>query len=235
MDLLRVEVVRIVGLTPPLRYGKILSVTSIRHMTTISLDFKWYRDPKGYRLVQPKPIKRRPGQSILDTPTADAHPALIVRNGGPLQSYEPLDKFPRLFRYFIDMARSEDGVLKFIETYGPLTHEGLRSGEIVPDVIDWAIDMSKSLRGRIHAMVLSPPLNARIITEQGKMRLEVGPSSLIDALWLQLVQSQSQPSHFKECEQCGEAFMVGPGARRADARFCCDEHRVKFNSLERSR
>jgi hypothetical protein len=212
-----------------------VTVTFIHHpMTTISLAFKWYRDPKGYRLIPAKPIKRRPGQSNLDTLVEDAPVALIVRNGGPFQSYQPLDKFPRLFRYFIDMARSEDGVLKFIETYGPLTGEGLRSGENVSKVIDWAYDMSNALRGHISAMSLSP-LKASIITERGKMKLEVGPSSLIDALWLQLVQSQSQPNRFRECEQCGEEFMVGPGARRADARFCKDECRIKFNSIQRSR
>ena len=40
------------------------------------------------------------------------------------------------------------------------------------------------------------------------------------------------------CLHCGERFQTGLGrgkARRADAKFCCDEHRRAYNSLKRSR
>jgi len=39
----------------------------------------------------------------------------------------------------------------------------------------------------------------------------------------------------RACAHCGAMFEAGRGAgRRADAKFCSDEHRVAFNSLKRS-
>ena len=40
-------------------------------MPDLTLDFTWYRDPKGYRLIPAKVPKLRPGQSILDLPARD--------------------------------------------------------------------------------------------------------------------------------------------------------------------
>ena len=39
-----------------------------------------------------------------------------------------------------------------------------------------------------------------------------------------------------KCRYCETVFLVGPGTgRRMDALFCCDEHRVRYNSLKRSK
>jgi hypothetical protein len=200
-------------------------------MPDLILDFRWYRDPKGYRLMPAKVGKRRVGQSILDTLMEEVHPARIVRNGGALQSYQPL-KIPKLFMYFADMAKSDDGVLKFVETYGPLTHDGLRKdGDVVPAMIDEAEDMTKALRGGSVSRMMTK-FNAWIVTDQTGMRFKVSPVSLLDALWLQLVQSKS---NFRECLQCAKPFEAGVGGRRADAKFCSDKCRIKYNSLQRSR
>jgi hypothetical protein len=206
-------------------------------MPDFALDFTWYRDPKGYRLMPARPVRRRPGQSILDTRVGDIQPARIVRNGGALQSYRPLDKFPNLFRYFIGIPKSENGALEFVERFGPLTYDGLqRDGDVVPAMIDHAEDMSQVLRGRIVAIPLNK-LNASIVTDQSGMRLKVSPACLLDALWLQLAQAKSGGSAgFRECLQCRNLFMVGVGAdRRADAKFCSDKCRIEFNNLKRSR
>ena len=176
-------------------------------------------------------------QSILDVKSSDIQPARIVRNGGSLQSYRPLDKFPNLFRYFISIPKSESGVLEFVERFGPLTYDGLkRDGDVVPEVIDWAEEMSQALRGRIIALPLNK-LNAAIVTDHNGIRLKVMPTCLLDALWLQLAQAKSHGSaNFRECLKCHNLFMAGAGAdRRADAKFCSDECRIEFNSLKRSR
>ena len=40
----------------------------------------------------------------------------------------------------------------------------------------------------------------------------------------------------RQCRHCGEWFEAGPGTRlRADAEFCCGEHKVRHFSLQRSR
>jgi hypothetical protein len=203
-------------------------------MPDLTFDFTWYKDAKGYRLIPPKSPKRRPGQSILDVRASDIQPARIVRNGGALQSYRPLE-YPRLFIRFIDTAKSENGVLEFVERFGPLTHDGLqRDGDVVPAVIDQAENMSQALRGQIIAMPLNQ-LIASIVTDNGRMRLKVRPACLLDALWLQLAQAKSV-TNFRECLHCHGPFIAGGGAdRRADAKFCSDECRIEFNSRKRSR
>src|SRR5262249_8260597 len=203
-------------------------------MPELTFNFTWYKDPKGYRLIPASPLSRRFGQSILDVAAADFRPARIVRNGGALQPYRPLD-IPSLFRRFIDMSRSDEDVLKFVEKFGPLTHDGLRrNGDIVPAVIEQAETMSQALRGRIIAMPLNK-LNVSIVTDHNSgMRLKMHPACLLDALWLQLAQAKSV-TNFRECLQCGRSFMAGGAGRRADAKFCSDKCRIEFNSLKRSR
>jgi hypothetical protein len=197
-------------------------------MPDLTFDFTWYRDLKGYRLIPAKLPRPRPGQSLLDVSPAGVEPARIVRNGGELQSYQPLDKFPNLFRQFIDMATSEKGVLEFINKFGPLSIQGLRGkGDVVPAIMDQAQAMI-----RPGTMQLNK-LNASIMQDRNEMRLKVSPVCLLDALWLQLAQANTRS---QECRQCHKAFLVGVAVgRRRDARFCSDECRIEFNSLKRSR
>jgi hypothetical protein len=193
-------------------------------------DFKWYKDQKGYRLVPAKLPKR--GRPLMDVSFDDIESARIVRNGGALQMYQPLN-IPNLFTHFSRLARSEDGVLKFVQRYGPLTRAGLgKGGDVVPAMIKEAENMAQALRGGSVSRMITK-FNAWIVTDQTGMRFKVSPTSLLDAIWLQFVQSKSK---FRECLQCGELFMHGGvGARRADAKFCSDKCRIKYNSLERSR
>jgi hypothetical protein len=204
-------------------------------MPVLSFDFTWYRDPKGYRLIPAKPLALRKGQSIRDASPDDIQPARIVRNGGALQSYKPLvDEFlsSRVVEEFM-AAASEQGMLKFVEKFGPLTRDGLRGkGEIVSALIDQAKDMEEVIHGRIIATPLNK-LNAAIISDSNRLRLKVSPANLLDALWLQLAQSSR--NSFRRCLQCGKSFVIGSGLRRTDAKFCSDDCRIAFNSLRRSK
>jgi hypothetical protein len=198
-------------------------------MPELTFDFVWYKDPKGYRLIPVKPLKLRKGQSMLDVDPDDIQPARIVRNGDRLEPYQPL-KIPNLFRKFIDMSRSDEALLKFVETYGPLTHNGLRgNGEIVLDIIDQAENMFEVLRGRTVPLIPLNKLNASIVTDSNReLRLKVSPGCLLDALWLQLAQAQSGPNKVKLrfCTQCDKPLEAG---KRADAKFCSDKCRVNFS------
>ncbi len=165
----------------------------------------------------------------------DIEPARIVRNGGALQSYEPF-KIPNLLKRFIDAAGSEEGLLTFVEKFGPLTHEGLRGkGDVVPAMIEHAEMMMQTYRGKMVGIPLNK-LNVWVLADhKGGMRVRVSPACLLDALWLELARSKSVMA-FHECLQCERSFMVGKGTeRRADAKFCSDECRIKYNSLQRSR
>jgi hypothetical protein len=206
-------------------------------MPELTLDFIWYKDANGYRLISAKPLRLRSGKSILDAKVGDIQPARIVRNGGSLQRYRPLEVFPpNLFKLFIDEASSEKGVLEFVRKFGPLTYDGLRGkGEVVPDVIDQARSMSEVLRGGIIAMPLNRLIASIETDNKGKIRLRVRPACLLDALWLQLALAKSV-SKFRECRQCQKSFMAGGGAgRRADAQFCSAECKARYFSLKRSR
>lgn len=196
-------------------------------MPDLTFDFTWYRDLKGYRLT-PASVRRRPGQHLLDVKVADpVEPARIIRKGGALQSYRPLDRFPNLFRQFIETAKSEKGVLEFVEKFGPLTNQGLRGkGDIVLDMVDQAKAMMRP--GSMHLNKLS----ASIVQDHNEMRLKVSPACLLDALWLQLAQANIRS---RECRYCHEPFLAGVAVgRRRDAKFCSDECRIAFNSLKRS-
>jgi hypothetical protein len=120
-------------------------------------------------------------------------------------------------------------VLMVVETYGPLTHNGLRgNGDIVPALIDQAKEMFEVIRGGMVGMPLNK-LNVSIVTgHNGEIRLKVTPACLLDALWLQLAQAQSGPNKAKLrfCAQCDKPLDAD---KRADAKFCSDKCRVNFS------
>jgi hypothetical protein len=215
-------------------------------MTVPQIDFTWHRDANGYRLIPAKPLPaRRPGQSKMDwllaMKASDIQPARVVGRGGPLRPYRPLDKFPDLFKIFVKIPRTPEGVLEFISKFGSLTRSV--KGDSVPAVLDVADMMQKQLHG------LSPRLGGRAdipLTNlhawlandraTGGITLKIAPATLRDALWLQLAQNLSSGVKVRQCGHCNEWFRAGPGTgRRADAEFCSDEHRKRYNSLERSR
>jgi hypothetical protein len=217
-------------------------------MPDLKIDFTWFQDVKGYRLIPAKPLKLRPGQSILDAPARDIQPARIVRNGGALQTYRPFDMPRELFKDFINaaaldpmvkseedkalapMTRSQDGLLKFVERFGPLTYEGLKGrGDNVPDLIDAAEAMLQVRSGRIFGRFLGK-LDTMITSDRSGLRLKISPPDLLSALWLQVVWAKDKGRPI-ECEQCGRPVL----GRRADARFCSDACRIQFNSLKRTR
>jgi len=185
------------------------------------IEFTWHRDEKGYNLI--------PGSSPR-----------IVGKGGSQKLYRPLDEFPTLFKAFGNIQKTPGGVLDFFEIFGPLTHDGEAGGkgEKLSTVIDWAKLMESRLqkvKGRQEDIPLNR-LQAHLVNGRDVARLEFRPSTLIDALWLQLGQELSGGTIIQRCIHCHRPFRAGPGtSRRADAIFCCDEHRIEFNSLKRSR
>src|SRR5204863_3874852 len=117
-------------------------------MTKIfALDFTWWRDlsEAGWALYQEESprIAAMPHQGIGETGTFVAtaigyatpfKPARIVRCGGALQPYQPLDLFPKLFQQF-ERVTSPALALAFVQKFGPLSNDGLKPlrGDCVPD------------------------------------------------------------------------------------------------------
>jgi hypothetical protein len=196
-------------------------------MPTLTLDFTWYKDSKGYRLTR-RDLRLKPGQDILDVMATDIQPTRIARNRGSLMPYQPLSsRIGNLFERF-SRIKTQDDVLEFVETYGPLTQNGLKGkGDIVEELIAEARDM----RSRVSKPL--GKLNVTVLSTGGETQLRVRPVCLLDAIWLQYAQANTRS---RECPQCHERFLVGAAAgRRRDTEYCSPECRVKFNSLKRSR
>jgi hypothetical protein len=209
-------------------------------MARIAVQLDWWRDPKGYRLVE----------------TGRPKMQCVVRNGtghGPedFVLLRPLDSTDVLFRIFANEATTPNGVLDFVRRFGSLTWAGWSAteGEPVPYAISDADHMRQVLRywatsraqpdepfvpqtGRpvsLDAMVVWDPIVKTL-------KWELRPKTLLDGLWLQLGQALTANVQIRQCERCGNFFEAGRGTgRRLDAKFCSDEHRVAFNSLKRSR
>jgi hypothetical protein len=202
-----------------------------------TIDFTSWKDPSGYRLAKARPDD----------------PLRVVRNGrlnDGLVVCRPLGETHELFRIFARTATTEEGVLAFVQSYGPLTHYGNNPGDIVEYVLFHARAM-RDLLDSIFSKCRPPPrlpgksdtapgstLYAAVVWDDVKksLRWELRPSTLLDGLWLQFGQAVTRGAHIRTCAHCGEWFETGAGTgRRLDAKFCSDQHRTAYNSLKRSR
>jgi hypothetical protein len=198
------------------------------------IDLDWWKDPKGYRLAE----------------TGRPRLLRVVRNGGPrdtLALSRPLDTSDTLFGIFAKTATTPEGVLKFVQSFGPLTVFGNDQGDLVNDIINRAHFMQSTLKwmsAQPRQLAREKPflgpgvtfhawLDWDLTTDSPVWRLR--PSTLLDGLWLQFAQAVSRGIQIRTCAHCGGLFETGRGTgRRFDAKFCSDEHRIAFNSLKRS-
>jgi hypothetical protein len=69
------------------------------------------------------------------------------------------------------------------------------------------------------------------------VRLRLSVTDLLGAIMLRATQV-SEGGALRQCLHCAGLFKAGPGSnpkRRLDAKFCTDEHRIAFNSLNRAK
>jgi hypothetical protein len=228
-------------------------------MLRTAISFEWKRDPQGYRLVGDAPsLTRTAPLSAFHLPLGETQPSRdasrqqrIVRRGGQLVPYRPLDEFGFLFKHFVNAASDAQGLLRFVEKFGPLTPTGLKTeqGDPVTPLLEHATVMREYL-GKRHAD--SHGLIERIAVQHGGInfmgmtvkldldleakapRFQFYPRSLLDALWLQLGHGLANGVSIRQCGYCHELFEAGSGTRRrADAKFCSDRHKVFFHSGKR--
>ena len=208
-------------------------------MAELLIDFAWQRNPRGYRLVDAEP--ERPGEPFihplhpewgLQPPTllcgTPAKPQRVVGLSGRCRIIRPLEGLggDSLFATFANTAISPNGVLNFINRYGPLTTMALEAGhEPVPGVIQRAKAMRDFIelaggKGRMadivgaEGMPLSG-MNAAVVWDKDtKMpRLRFSPRNLLDALWMQLAYKLSSGVCARECLQCGAISPPAPAHR----------------------
>jgi hypothetical protein len=235
-------------LSNTVNYG---SVTSRHTMPLLAIEFEWWKDAKGYRLVEPETWPQdsppKPGRYIPVIGITPAEGKRIVPNGGKLFPYQPLKHFNRLYKSFADI-KDEALAVDFACKWGLLTSSD-GSGEL-ETFLKEAEDFRKSLEQRrpsrkkrfpefnaeVETAVLAD-LKASLTTDpRGRLQLRILPSNLLEALWLQLAQTLATGTDIRTCLLCGQFFEVGPHSRkRLDAKFCSDEHRILFNSRRRSK
>jgi hypothetical protein len=129
-------------------------------------------------------------------------------------------------------VRSYDQLLAFVAEYGSLT----KKNEI-PKLLNAAKEMRTWLWRDKSPLRCVADLKASLMRDRasGTAVISLSPTTLLDALWLQLAQALSGGTQFRRCEKCNIPFSVGGKGRRLVARFCSDKCRIDFNSLQRSR
>lgn len=181
-------------------------------------------------------------------------PLRIVHRNGKLRRYWPLRDYNKLYDQFSRIATAQE-LLSFVERFGPLSIGGLNPDE--GDNVTHLLVHAKQMRSLIEAYrtgrtkeiakILGPkglPLGdgpigdvkATLVFDQvtQKPRLQFIPRNLLNAIWLQLGEHLSGDLNLMECRFCGKTFERGPGHRRADSKFCSDEHKAAFHSKQRS-
>jgi hypothetical protein len=225
-------------------------------MPLFSIDFEWQRDDAGYDYIPaasgtPSPSEMSPLYTIISEGLlVPGRPARIVRRGGNLAPDRPFDRVNGLYRIFAGLGTTDEGLLDFVNRFGPLTEFG--NGDTGEEV----------LFGRGHAETMRDLLSCSTeergiyfsrfgeagtswsrldVTlafnlETGKPQFKFRPPTLVNALWLEFGYALASDASLRICLHCGRWFEAGPGTgRREDAKFCADAHRIAFNSRKRTK
>src|ERR1700680_4696414 len=117
------------------------------------ISLEWHRDPKGYRLIGPEPpVPPKPLiHPVFRVPVPESllgrdvgKPQRIVRRGGRPETYRPLEQFDSLFKLFVNDAVNAQGLLGFIEKFGPLTPAGKKKDR--GDPVDLLLEHAAAMR-----------------------------------------------------------------------------------------
>jgi len=197
------------------------------------ISFTWFRErnPRDYEEIMPELRRERP--SFVGRILHGRVPRIIAK-GVSYEQYKPLEQFPDLYARFAKL-RSQEDVVKFVRTFGPLTEEGLHKGK--GDDLFMGLRMAESMAAGNLPVGWAPvcTLNATLVADHDGIHLKVEPTNLLDALWLQFARAASK-GLTNRCRQCKALFATGADAkRRKGAEFCSVECKTKFHSLKRSR
>jgi hypothetical protein len=249
----------LISLVVPVRIGYFYYPAQRRNMkedrtsNDLEVDLLWYKDSKGYALEDygryGRWVVRRGGELVPIHPLRGGFAFKAFSN---VSSRQDLVDFVNIHGFLENAQGSISGFfrselrarpLPLIPTTGSPSPQGedvdehlkaaaffrrilgLRARRIrSPDLAAWLQDVSDSL-GEV-----------QIVADKGGwFRPVLKPTSLMGGMLLQLVSSVGRGAEYRLCKHCGAIFEVGPGAgRRADAKFCSDEHKIVFNSRRRS-
>jgi len=210
------------------------------------LTFTPYRDPKGYKIEgtvpqqqRQRPYKREKSYALmtcgwLGEPEGSGPwiSGYIVPTSDKREAVQ-LD--PEAYTEFATVE-NQTQLLGFVSKYGPLTKA---KRQVIFTLLVEAQQLRDCMRARkgVDSLANIVDLKASLIRDgkTGTLEAYLQPSSLLDALWLQLHYAQSSGATFRTCPYCHVDFAVGgKSGRLRNAEFCSPEHRKRFNSLARS-
>jgi hypothetical protein len=217
----------------------------------LEVDLLWYKDAKGYALEDHGKyglwIARRGGKLVPIHPLRGDFAFKVFSNVSDpkdlvefMNCYGFLQNANSLGPVFLNFNKSR----KFLaikgapEPNGESVREHLESAGFFREIIGvrprralsrgagaWVENLGSDGIGEIQML----------FDRHGALQPVLKPTSLISGLFWQLINSKRAGAQYRSCQYCGIIFQVGVGAgRRADAKFCSDEHKIEFNSRKRS-
>jgi hypothetical protein len=226
-------------------------------------EFEWYRDKKGYRIapfnsVAPEALwKQSPDANVpWIVPNGKAEAAIRYRpfaQGGDLcAAFAAVTTPEALARFVNDHGLLTWSGFHFFHPNDPAFKDfpagepvrlGLAAAEMFRELLQFRASsnfrkLASHFQSKIAGFVGGGQTGIVELLpdpERG-IRLKISPPTLLGALWYQLALKLSDAT-LRACPLCNRVFEVGRGTGlRADARFCCQEHKVQyFNQNRRTR
>lgn len=141
--------------------------------------------------------------------------------------------------------RFADGVFTENSDYpvmpGKDVDEHLKSASLFREFLSWTSQRGKASRALsewIHDQLLGASLATTSFDFDPRIGFQIvlTANSLMNGLLLQLATAERGRVKYITCRNCGRLFEAGPQTgRRADAAFCCDEHRIVYHSRARTK
>ena len=213
-------------------------------MTTLDIDFEWFKYSNGYEFDDYR------------------SPKLLKPKAGALQSYWPFERgdgFALLGAFA--RIKDRDDLLTFYSVHGPLTGGTIvikpplkadsaqissgPNGESVADAMAAARQFSLMLANKDKTRAIRSFLGQRVsplkiasarlyCDRDGKIALRLKPQSLLHALRLFAALKLTDATALRSCRQCGQMFAAGPGQQRdAKSVYCSPKCQKDYNNVRR--
>jgi hypothetical protein len=228
-------------------------------MSEFSIEFHWCRDSRGYRLAWEYPATRqgycaimRNGGDLESLGSIEKKIEGLCFDFARLKAPEDLLEFVQ--RNGMLLAGNSYGPTMFTRDLEPLGRDLAPSGDTGPgDSVIWCLESARLFDELLRAR--SPARIAKFYQSQAAdyfgdattAQMEAVPdqhrgitfrivtATLFGALWWHLTRVLRSGLDIKACRYCGCLFEAGPGARRRDAEFCREEHKIHYFSRRRGK
>lgn len=222
-------------------------------------DFEWYRDHKGYRLSRHPPFKSlgereghlvivpNGGHSDLYRPFAREGDlcAVFALVKSPEELLRFVNDYGPLTAHYLRLSPPNDLLSKMrkLAFGGEPVDKDLGSAKMFGDLLRLKAQgntrkLASYFESEMHPRGRSRNLMGRVELVGDRrtgVRLKLCPPDLLGALWYQLGLKLSKAT-LRTCPVCDKLFEVGAGTSlRADATFCCHDHKVDFFNRKRPR